>query len=215
MYCNSMPQSLRNLLIVLLVSCGSSIKSTLHAGLRKEMKLLDTPQDDMDRNLVTLECSDGAGPDNYFTVNIEITPRGEINSGTCSSDLQKSIGATLNVVLEDYGFGKAGEGDKAVFLADVCEVPSLSGRRLARFFSWSGGGVCKSCGADNGDGRMLEASTDSTWFPKTYAPELKKKLEKGIANSLPSSTRACLGSAPSVIVTIHQVATQPHVNCRS
>jgi hypothetical protein len=202
---------------------SSSIRARHNNNSPREMTLLDDPQNEMDRNLaVTLDCSDDgaatatAGPDDYFTVNINMTPRGGSNLGTCSSELLKSIGATLNVILDDYGFGIAGEGDQAVFSATVCDVPSssLSGRRLPLGFNWAGDGVCKSCGIDNGDGRMLKTSeNDGTWFSTIYAPELKKKLEKGIAKSLPSSTRVCLGSAPSVIVTIYQVTGQPNVYC--
>jgi hypothetical protein len=181
------------------------------------MKSLDMPIDRMDRNLATLECSYGAGPENHFTVQIEITPRGGENITKCSSDLQKSIGALISVVLDDYGFGEAGNGDSAVFSADICEVPSLTlnRRRLARRFSWSGGGTCTSCRADNKDGRKLGDKDDATWFPKTYAPELKKKLTKAISKALPSTSRSCLGSSPIVNVNIQQVPAKPAMTCGS
>jgi hypothetical protein len=163
---------------------------------------------------MTVECSYGAGPENHFTVQIDITPRGNDKPAKCTSEFQKLLGALISVVLDDYGFGIAGEGDNAVFSADICEIPSLSRRRLARRFSWSGGGTCKSCGADNGDGRMLE-DEDETWFPNTYAPKLKKKLTKGISKTLPSTSNSCLGSSPTVNVSIQQVPAKPAMSCGS
>jgi hypothetical protein len=202
-----------------MISCTWSKESTSHSHLRKVETLSDTPQDQMDRSLKTLQCSYGAGPDNHFTVRIDITPRGGSNFGVCPSELQKSIGALINVVLDDFGFGKAGKGDNAVFSAEVCEAPNIDGRRLQVRFTWSGGGVCRSCGIDNGDGRLLESGDDDdkdkVWFSKTYVPELKKKLAKGIAKSLPSSSHSCLGSSPDVNVIIQQVNVKPEVNCGS
>jgi hypothetical protein len=196
----------------------NTIESTRHYLLRREAKSLDVPKDRTDRNLETLACSFGAGPDNYFMIRIDITPRGGANLGSCSSELQKSLGALINVVLDDFGFGEAGIGDNAVFSADVCEVPTLSGRRLPGGFSWSGGGVCKSCGADNGDGRRLnkdeeDKDDDETWFPEIYAPKLKKMLKKGISKSLPSSSSSCLGSSPNVNVNIQHVTVKPGMSC--
>jgi hypothetical protein len=216
-----MIMNLTNILVLLMISCTWSKESSSQFHLRKIKISLDTPQDQMDRSLKTLQCSSGAGPDNHFTVRIDITPRGGSNSGICSSELQKSIGALINVVLDDFGFGKAGRGDNAVFSAEVCEAPNIDGRRLQTRFTWSGSGVCRSCGVDNGDGRLLESGDDDgddddeIWFTETYVPELTKKLTKGIAKSLPSTSHSCLGSSPDVNVIIQQVNVKPEVICES
>jgi hypothetical protein len=146
-------------------------------------------------------------------VQIDITPLGGSNLSVCSLEIEESIGALINVMLDDYGFGKAGRDDNAIFLAEVCEAPNTDGRRLQTRFTWSGSGVCRSCGVDNGDGRLLESDDDKIWFSETYAPELTMKLEKAIAMSLPSSSHSCLGSSPDVNVIIQQATSKPDVSC--
>jgi hypothetical protein len=207
---------MRGIVAFLAFACAHSIESPNHAFKEQLEPLEDIQEIRIDRDLASLECAYGAGPDNHFVVQVDITSRSGSTFEACSPELQKSIGALLNVVLDDFGFGKSGKGDRAVFAAEVCEVPSSKRRRLAQSFSWAGSGLCKSCGADNRDGRMLETSEDKTWFPKTYAPELKKKLEMGIAKSLPTNnTKECLGASPSVTVNIQLVTSQPQINCGS
>ena len=153
-------------------------------------------------------CPGGGGPISLFTLDIKFIPQGGFNTNKCTTTLKQKIGTDLNTLLKNYGIGKQGAGDNAVYLAKVCTKPIAGHRRLQAIgFLWKGGGTCRQCNSDNADKRQLQ-NYDPNWFKNIYAPELQNILRNAITNTIAPKFVPCLGHGPQVLVTVKQVSSQ-------
>lgn len=163
----------------------------------------------------------GGGPINYFSLKIDFIPQVSVDSSKCTLALRQKIGTDLNALLLSYGIGPNGVGDGAAYIATVCLSPTSSykARRLATIigFTWKGGGTCKSCPVDNGDGRRLVRrlqTSDPNWFKNIYVPELQNILRNAITSTVVPKHPICLGGGPQVLVVVQEIlSTQLKTTC--
>jgi hypothetical protein len=188
-------------------NCGASL---LRSNIDPEAGEMTLPEE---RKLVEIVACPGGGPVNYFNVEIKLTPQGGFDTSSCTAWKKTLIGDDINKLLLDYGVGSAGQGDNAVFLADVCEMPVTTNRRKlgAIGFLWTGGGTCRSCSGDNRDKRHLQ-NYDPNWFRNIYAPSLANVLRNAIVQTVVGNHVDCLGNGPQVLVNIVQVSSSNQVS---
>lgn len=99
-------------------------------------------------------CAEKKADIEFFDLSIAITPT---SHQTCSQADQNFLGNAINLLLLDYGVGKAGDRDDVLFLAKVCAEPSTHRRQLylrrGGGYIWDGAGACRGCPGERYDGR--------------------------------------------------------------
>ena len=198
------------LLLSFLVSYGTTCGASLLRGnIDPEDGEMALPEE---RKLLETVACPGGGPVNYFNVEINLVAQGGYDTSSCTAWKKTLIGNDINTLLLDYGIGRAGQGDNAVFLAEVCEMPvTTNGRNLRAIgFLWTGGGTCRSCAGDNRDKRHLQ-NYDPNWFRNIYAPSLANVLRNAIVQTVVGKHVSCLGNGPQVLVNIVQVSSSNQV----
>jgi hypothetical protein len=181
--------------------------------LMDEGDVLNSGGDDARRlQLSAVPCS-GGGPISPFTLSIQFVPQPSVDLTKCTTTMKTNIATSLNALLLDYGIGASGVGDGAAYVATVCPKPTtlLKRRRLAILgFVWKGGGICKSCPPDNGDGRRLGRAlqtSDPNWFKNIYVPELQNILRNAITSKVVTKYPICFGGGPQVLVVVTEVTS--------
>mmetsp|Transcript_2004 Transcript_2004/g.3125 ORF Transcript_2004/g.3125 Transcript_2004/m.3125 type:complete len:777 (+) Transcript_2004:78-2408(+) len=178
--------------------------------LKGHLEALTDPAHHSHRQLNDVCVDGGLTKIYYFEVTIRLEP---VNcTEVCPIAEQVLLGHDINLLLLDYGIGAAGADDDAVFLAGVCPQPTSQAvqemqqklRRLGFGYVWKGGGGCRGCFGEDGDGRMLlqatvTGSAHEDWFTQTYAPWLEETLETAILQEIFPVHESCLGYSPPVI----------------
>jgi len=178
--------------------------------LKGHLEALTDPAHHSHRQLNDVCVDGGLTKIYYFEVTIRLEP--DNSTDVCLIAEQVLLGHDINVLLLDYGIGAAGADDDAVFLAGVCPQPSSHPvqmqqqlrRSLGFGYVWKGGGGCRGCFGEDGDGRMLlqatvTGSAHEDWFTQTYAPWLEETLETAILQEIFPVHESCLGYSPPVI----------------
>ena len=162
----------------------------------------------------TVPCPGGC-PLSSFTLSIGFVTQPNVDLAKCTTTMKTSIAIAINALLLDYGIGTAGNGDGAKFIAAVCTKPTTryGRRRLQIGFVWKGGGICNKCPKDNGDGRLLlrslQTTCDPNWFNNIYRPEVQNVLRNSITAKVVPKYPICFGGGPQVNVVITQVTSVP------
>jgi len=137
-----------------------------------------------------------------FDITVAIVPQ---STQSCPLADQVFLGNAINLLLLDHGIGDAGLDDGALYLAGVCPEPTSTRRRkLQRGYIWNGGGGCTSCGGDDGDDRR--SLSTSAWFTSQFKPQLESTVATAIAVELVPEHEDCLGTNPTIQVTVDGVS---------
>lgn len=199
---------------------GIAASSVLQEDPVEHDKFMVQPaQEEEDRELLqSVPCPHaGGGPINYFQLTIDFIAQGGADTSACEESQKKELGEDINRLLLDYGMGEAGAEDDIVHLAEVCVEPENIAlrRKLRRLgYTYRGGGSCRYCGGDNGDGGRSLQLYDPNWFENIYAPELENTLRNAITNTVARKHKICLGNGPQVLVGVTPVnADEVNTSC--
>lgn len=175
------------------------------------------------RNLVGTgpwrSCPYGGGAV-FFNVETSVIPG--TGATECSAATLESIGVMINATLISSGMSSMPDSK---FVSGVCDEPisvstTTTGttggddwirRRLQTGYIWKGGGACRGCNGDNGDGRKLVQTSSvlaaQQLLYETTFIETSSTIEADVAAAVTQGLASfpCVGTSPQVTVTIDVV----------